>query len=462
MGYLTNALVTMLNNLPGFPRGEDFGLGTVLNNVLNIGDPDLLGMSSSQVIYYGTTGSDATGLGTLAAPYATPQKAYDSIPERAGTTGANFFQIQDVTGGTYQAPILDHIPLDGLYCTNVGYRDPAGIPLTGAFSLVAGRAVRQRAATAGYAGTVNSTTHWLEMDYGATYPTWGAALLDSSTPNIDAPTPRFGFGSSMVARPFGTTWEIPINGSSFVGGFGATRFRTGEALSFSGIHFVQSSPGNSVRIQGATFVGCLFGSNANDSWNFDDCIFSSATNLGVFSFTRTIISAAAFHSSITLYGSAPYDSITGVLVENTVLAGQINVLDAAVANLRRIDFDAATPGCISARRASVVFLTMAGTGVGHYVGAGRTSYLTNDGGQVSAGGHFDHHGRHHRHRCDPHQRGAGHRHRGCCVGQPHGLCGGDRRRRERGCDLRLAAGNGPGCGLSATLSRNLTRRAWCL
>lgn len=383
-GYLDEELVTQLNNLPGFPRGEDVALGDVLNTVLNVGDPAKL-TASIETIYVEAPvngGSDTTGDGSAASPYATPQKAYDSIPARAGSASTLYYQIQ-CGAGTFVAPVLDHVALDGVYVVFVGNRDAAvAIPTTGAFSTVGGRAVRSRASTAGYAGTVNRTTHWLEIDYGigVLFPPWGGALADSSTPNLDAPPPRYGFSGagSDIARPFETIFEIQDNPSTFTGGIGPSRpLGASDARAFVGIKFSQATGGTSITALNCSFYGCLIADDATSVWYARNCVIASAIGSGslVVGGDCVVDGAVTGANVLGMAGGNAFSQF-GQDLFSVIAGGGITLYNGAQVRCRKVDFDALATHCFTLRAQASLEVVLSGGGVNHYVGAGRTSYLT--------------------------------------------------------------------------------------
>lgn len=266
-----------LNNLPGFPREEDFKLGDVLNT-WGVPDPTTLNQATSKTIYVETPangGSDETGDGeSVATAFATPQKAWDTVARLAGP-GPFIVQCGE---GTFDAPVLDKPLAHGTYCFFVGARDDSNaetivFPSAPSFSAVSPSSVRLRANIGAYGFTINSTTHWVEYDYGSPFPPWGGPCLDSASPNLDVTSIRFGNTGGVAVRPFLTTFR-PVVGNAFAGSQTAYypvpyQSGDGDLIGYVGIQF--DGLGNQ-RFDNVALFGCYTAQSAL----LKNCLFDSA------------------------------------------------------------------------------------------------------------------------------------------------------------------------------------------
>ena len=260
--FFSSEIQGELNNLPGFPRAEEFQLGNVLNAIA-VPDPATQGQVNLTIHVQTTAngGSDATGDGSsVATAFATPQKAYDSIV-RLATPG--WYQIQ-CGAGTFDTPVLDKVVASGTYVAFVGNldTDPAAtieFGVTPTFVAVGSQAVRRRANIGAYGFTVNNQTHWLQLDYGSGFPTFGGAVAPSATPNLDAPQPRFSFFNTTALRPFETIFATSTVGGTFY------PFPGRDTIAFHGIRVTGAV---ATKYENISFFGCDLrnGSMYKNSW----------------------------------------------------------------------------------------------------------------------------------------------------------------------------------------------------
>ena len=80
-------------------------VGTPINKALF--DQKAYTLTGGVTVYVSTSGSDVTGDGTQTAPYATVQKAVDSLPKCLGSYHAQI----DIAAGTYN----ERVTIDGFY-----------------------------------------------------------------------------------------------------------------------------------------------------------------------------------------------------------------------------------------------------------------------------------------------------------------------------------------------------------
>lgn len=369
MGSFTDAAKTALNFLGGgFPPSADFKLGDTLEAM---GAPDPTTQSATNRTIHVQTpangGSDATGDGlTVATAYATPQKAFDSLA-RLATPG--FFQIQ-CGAGNFPLPVLDKALPPGVYYSFVGNRDtPAGETIdfgaNPSFALVGAQAVRQRANIGAYGFSVDNTTHWLELSFGANFPTWGAAVAPSTTPNLDIPGPRFGLGTAIALRPFETVFE-----GSGIGGAGPPVPTVG-LLNFVGIR-IESLASNFV-FQNMGFLGCDLPAATYADCSVESSVTGNALLKGVeavgcvwdgfVSFHRGFSVSNLLASTICLANAAPafrnadvalgYGPVTGAL-DLEGAGGSINCTENSSATASRDCWvDSARSKFLSVSRCSV-------------------------------------------------------------------------------------------------------------
>ena len=130
-------------------------VGTPLNKALF--DQKAYTLTESVTVYVATTGSDITGDGTDVAPYATIQKAINSLPKCLGSYHAQI----DIAAGTYN----ERVTVDGFYGgrLTIGVSDRT-VTVRG-ISVMSSSAVRINISNITYSSSYAGTL--LYADYGS-------------------------------------------------------------------------------------------------------------------------------------------------------------------------------------------------------------------------------------------------------------------------------------------------------
>jgi hypothetical protein len=170
------------NNLPAIPIEQP--LGDLLNTV-PVGDPSLENPAGGvATLYIDAAGSDDTGDGSQANPFATPQAVFDAISLTA-VRGIRY-DIQ-CGAGTFPFPELSRVPPQ-VSVSLIGDRSnpvvsiPAGsVP----FANVPGKKARWTGNVGAYADVVTDGSHWLGGSFSPGGSVLGYLATASTSPNLE-------------------------------------------------------------------------------------------------------------------------------------------------------------------------------------------------------------------------------------------------------------------------------------
>ena len=245
------------NNLPAIPIEQP--LGDLLNTI-PVGDPALENPTSTVTLYVDVTGSDDTGDGSQANPYATPQIAVDAIPATA-TRNSNY--VIQCGAGTFDFPELSRIPAQ-VSVHLVGDRSapvlsiPAG---SVAFSNVAGKKARWTGNVGAYTATIADGSHWSLWVYPPDGYFFGGVVAASTSPNLEI---LQSFDSTaffdIEVYPYSTYFQVPPKNDTLYRAAPDGGVATGGIPHFylEGIVIKNQAPYSDFGAKGLTLYGCTF------------------------------------------------------------------------------------------------------------------------------------------------------------------------------------------------------------
>jgi hypothetical protein len=229
-GYLSVADVTARNAIATARRTEgmrvrtnDTGMEWILTSDLltwvqapGSTRQDIISMAGTVIdIYVDISGDDGYDGLSYATAYRTIQAAIDSIPENLYTIYGKSVNVHLGTG-TFSKFTLNK---KGVYIKIIGdRRSPLETWEYGSksFSIVSGYTHRASTTISAWTGTVDETTHWLELDYssygGPTDNISALCVLNSTSPTLHA-TAGFTGDDSIALHPFLST--IDDEGNQF-------------------------------------------------------------------------------------------------------------------------------------------------------------------------------------------------------------------------------------------------------
>jgi len=228
-------------------------------------------------LYVSTTGDDTYGDGSLSNPYATPQRAVDSIPDNleASTSveiscGAGTFEFPDTSN--LQPRIKVTIVGD---TSNPVFSIPAG---TVSFNIIAGKQCRLRGNVGAYAESITDGSHWMLIDFSIFNLGKVAYVVQSSTsPEIDIVGNVEGgsytdFADSVIYE-YATTFTIKKS-AHFAKATSSSEKELKTPVVLLGI--VISGTNVNPRFEGISFQGCKFVSSAGYfNPEMSKCVISS-------------------------------------------------------------------------------------------------------------------------------------------------------------------------------------------
>jgi hypothetical protein len=241
--------------------GDGFYKQTPSNILLDNSSPLFDNIVDNKVdLYVSTTGDDTNGDGSESNPYATPQRAVDSIPQ--DVTKDIYIKIR-CGSGTFRFPNVVNIPPSISVIivgdtTNPFFSLPVGATT---FSPVAGKKARLSGNIGSYGDTITNGSHWMLIDYSAfNFPDSAAVVAQSTSPNLEY-IGQFDYNSfaPVSVYEYGTIFEI----NAFAGSPSFSYSEKTSNSSFAGVSLLGIDiRGNSVNpvLKGIHLSGCKFSS----------------------------------------------------------------------------------------------------------------------------------------------------------------------------------------------------------
>lgn len=297
------------NNLPAIPIEQP--LGDLLNTI-PVGDPALENPAGGvATLYIDASGSDDTGDGSQANPFATPQAALDAIPSTAAR--GTRYDIQ-CGAGTFPFPELSRLPPQ-VSVSLIGDRSnpvvsiPAGsVP----FSKVAGKQSRWTGNVGAYADVVTDGSHWLAGTFSPGGSVLGYLAATSTSPNLEI-IQAFDVTAfvNLELYAYATFFEATsLSSTTYVGPTdGSDANRTGGSVTLKGIVITNSAAGAGFRPRGVSFSGCAFKKNPAAGFFSID---AENCQLGAFFDTDTNLTASACGISTAYVKITTFWTIEGV------------------------------------------------------------------------------------------------------------------------------------------------------
>jgi hypothetical protein len=250
--------------------GDGFYKKTPNNILLDNSSPLFDNIVDDKVnLYVSTTGDDTNGDGSESNPYATPQRAVDSIPDSI----ANRIRIQIFCGtGEFDFPNLSFVPAN-INLKIIGSREgeiiniPAG---SATFSLVSGKRAETTANVGSYSETITDGSHFLSAEANGNFSAFCA--LSSVSPNLNTIMPTY-FAPFFNIKVCEYKTVFNVSGAPLSFGTNETGINGLYAASFIGISVVLqiSSPS----FKGLTFLGCKFTRSRSGVLTFYSCDIGS-------------------------------------------------------------------------------------------------------------------------------------------------------------------------------------------
>jgi len=311
------------NNLPAIPIEQP--LGDLLNTI-PVGDPSLESPAGNTVnLYVSASGSDDTGDGSQANPYATPQMAIDSIP--ATIEKDSLVQIW-CGAGVFTFPDVSRVPSD-IQCALVG--DTSTPVLTTAlgtsFPTVPGKVARRRGNVGAFAETITDGSHWGFLDFSSFgYAPSGMTVTASTSPDLDV-VYGFDFGGSFELTVFAYSTVFEINPRVAFSGFDAEGPLGGFLKKVSLVGIEVKGYDSAASFKNFLFYGCKFSLGAG----FFNVTFSSCQTGSYFEVPATfdgdsLVNNNYHKDAVTLKS---IDSFTTAVVSGTITTSENAVFPAA-------------------------------------------------------------------------------------------------------------------------------------
>ena len=335
--------------------------GSVLRipGVSQVGNASLLD-APAVTLYVETAGDDITGDGSQANPFATPQRAFDEMPD-----GLNLFASVRVGPGTFDFPVFNRTLGPGGYVLLNGDHATVAIDLTSDLSgsLNAGTTSQYTDSTVGAHAGVDPSTHWLVSDTGA-YVT-GRPVLASASGEVQYLNATANPVTYAKVAAYTTTFSLPTYGALA----GGTNINHKDKVYISGVLVTGTSNG---KIRNCAVLGAhlpdayasaydanLFVSTAGDllvdgsAMSISDSVLAGALDMmGRVSFTTS-----AVHGVATVGARA--DSAASVVTADIDLAvgGKFVVKAGASLSLNGLSSAAANTVIVEAEQMATVVRT---------------------------------------------------------------------------------------------------------
>ena len=256
--------------------GDGFFKETPSNILLDNSSPLFDNIVDSKVdLYVSTAGDDTNGDGSESNPYATPQRAVDSIPQDIAKD--TFIKIR-CGSGTFRFPNVVNVPPA---ISVVIYGDTSNplisLPVgTTTFSPVGGKKARLSGNVGPYSDTITNGSHWMLIEYFSSFnfPDQAAVVAQSTSPNLEF-VGEFDYNSFVPISVYEYGTKFEING--FAGGPAFSYSEKTSTNSFAGVSLIGIEiRGNSVNpvLKGIDLYGCKF-SSAPGSAYFNPTISDS-------------------------------------------------------------------------------------------------------------------------------------------------------------------------------------------
>jgi len=331
-------------------------LGGNLVTFANLGGNSAL-LGSDQTLYVETTGDDAAGDGSIGAPFATLQRAFDEVPD-----GYDNNCIIQMGVGSFAPAVLHRNPGPNFIIMVVGDRSTPSLALSSpSLSLVSGRAARYRATGVGAHGGFAPSTHWMEKVFGGGTLIIGSPVADSVSDELDTPAAS-GFGAANV-HPFSTT--ITAGQYSHLG---STNGHVERGLYFVGIDIA-----GTINLSQSLIRGCKLGSSVK----VNGCSVSAYCDGVYFEEGKSSLFEAII-AGTTLVDDG-FTNVSSTIVQPN---GSIRPLEGANGViLNAADFDGVGAECIVVDRGSTLtFFSSV------YCDPLRTRFLVTNGKTIRGGG----------------------------------------------------------------------------
>jgi len=316
--------------------GDGFFKETPSNILLDNSSPLFDNIVDSKVdLYVSTAGDDTNGDGSESNPYATPQRAVDSIPDIV----SNGLRIQIFCGtGEFDCPNLSFVP-SNIRLSIIGSMEgeiiniPAG---SISFSTVSGKRASVTGNVGSYSATISEDSHFIAaVGFGSTI---AYCAVTSTSPNLNGVfssfTPDY---FDIKVCEYRTIFNFS-NSTRIAFGTSQSGIDGGYVASFFGISFVMEN--SSLSFQGFAFSGCKFVKKSGSS--SANVTFKSC-NLGsyVSSEIGCVLIGGSLNYAIVRRASYPL-SIKGgletILCYGSILA-PIDLDECSNLNMYDIDFE---------------------------------------------------------------------------------------------------------------------------
>ncbi len=289
----------------GFGIGNGFFKPVPENIALDNSSPLFDNIVDNKVnLYVSTTGDDTNGDGSESNPYATPQRAANSIPldVKQDTT----VQIQ-CGSGVFDFPDVSRVP-NQAQIKFIGDRSVSVISIPAGsttFSAISGKKARWTGNVGSYTATINDGSHWRSMTstFDGSVIAYNVAASTSPNLNIVTSFDLSGFFDQEV-HPYTTYFQTVSGGvpSYIAPSEGSDANRTSSNITFMGIAIKNQLPYGSMVARGLAFSGCKFEKDpatSNFGVDLENCNFNSfAQNVNL---TLSACYSFGAHTTLTNY-----------------------------------------------------------------------------------------------------------------------------------------------------------------
>jgi len=315
---LKGEILKAYNNLPAIPIEQP--LGDLLNTI-PVGDPALENPTGTVTLYVSASGSDDTGDGSQANPFATPQAAIDAIP----STIAKGSRIEIFCGaGSFPFPDTSRVP-PSIFVSLIGdISNPViSIPVGSVpFPKIAGKLTRRQGNVGAYTEVISDDSHWMYVDLSAlNLGSQGYLVTASSSPNLDMISGSFDPASlgDVSVHAYTTTFVVE-NLNYFAPSLGDNNKLFEGNVTLVGISVTASNL--TPKFDGLCFYGCKF-SHSSSFFNpyFKDCLLKAdvANNVSPTLLDNTVADAAYFKGSCNI--QARFEGFNGVFAASLSFSG---------------------------------------------------------------------------------------------------------------------------------------------
>lgn len=256
--------------------GDGFYKQVPDNIVLDTSSPLFDNIVDNNVnLYVSTTGDDTNGDGSLSNPYATPQRAVDSIPNDIPN---ETIVVVNCGSGEFYFPDVSRVS-ENIYLNIIGDRSSPIISLAAGeatFSQIGGQQAVRTANVGSYSPNITEGDYWLFRDtsiFSTAIFGLGYALIESSSPNLNVVT-RINVGSApLFVYPYATTFLLTRLTTKTTSS--SSKVRTLESyrgVRFFGIKISAPADSSNDGIEGANLQACAFvGNGSFTNYTLDSC-----------------------------------------------------------------------------------------------------------------------------------------------------------------------------------------------